>query len=157
MQRYNNFIVGRIDTNIGSLLRSDAAVIMQFPFVMITSIDSSTDVAGIASSYGILDRFAGSSLLGCSLVVRGDQVAELSLKFNLFNGFDELWCFRESPQTPKPHGLWIVAPFNFHDEEIPPLLATWMTESGCKLGLGDGIGLNYATPEIQIAERLERL
>ena len=33
-------------------------------------------------------------------------------------------------------------------------LEDWMLEAGCLLALGDGAGLNFATPDSEIAERL---
>jgi len=36
-------------------------------------------------------------------------------------------------------------------------LTSWMAESDCKLGLGDGIGLNYATRVDALVTTLERL
>jgi hypothetical protein len=56
----------------------------------------------------------------------------------------------------KPDDLWIVAPLKILDE-FPAGLDSWMTNSGCVLGLGDGIGLNYVTTSIEIASAIENL
>jgi hypothetical protein len=155
MRKVNEFFVGWIDTSIGTLIQTDITVFSRFAFLMIASIDSSKDMVGIATGYRIIERYNGCSMFAGSLLVPGGQIEQISCTFNLFNGFDEVWCFDEAPKFAKPTDLWIVSPLNVGQEDVPRLLVPWMRESGCRLGLGDGIGLNYATPDESTAHRLE--
>ena len=81
--------------------------------------------------------------------------ARIGKEFNLFNGFDEVWLFREVPQFPKPDDVILVAPLDLREDAISHELCRWMHASGCEVGLGDGIGLNYVTREDSVAAILE--
>jgi len=93
--------------------------------------------------------------LGKGLVIPAVDFAKVADRFGLFTGFDEVWCFSETPKVMKPADFWIVSPSNIDQEDVPPALIPWMEQSGCRLGLGDGIGLNYATPDKNTAILLE--
>jgi hypothetical protein len=84
---------------------------------------------------GELERFAGAGLLG-----GGDEVF-FSTEWN-----DE---FEPFPSRVGPD----LVDFS---EVIPLGLEEWMLESRCVLVLGDGAGLNYATPSLELHERLKR-
>ena len=45
----------------------------------------------------------------------------------------------------------------YDQEDLPVSLLRWMTDWRCRLGLGDGLGLNYITPDEATARLLERL
>jgi hypothetical protein len=82
--------------------------------------------------------------VGSGVLLSGQQTIMLTHKHLLFTHFDEVWLFGEDPSGPKPEGVSIVAPSNL-SEEVPTEVAAWMCHSGCIVGLGDGIGLNYVT------------
>jgi hypothetical protein len=155
MKTVNNLFVGWLDTSIGSLIRAAPGLLSGYGFVMVTSVDSSTDLVGTPVYTEILRRCDRCLRLGRSLLIPGNQFEEMSSTLNLFNGFDEIWCFNGIPAGDKPHDLWIVAPLNLAEESLPPSLNDWMDRSGCRLGLGDGAGLNYATPDAKTASLLE--
>lgn len=71
-----------------------------------------------------------------------------------FAGFDEVWVFAGAPAAdvvePETIGLTSETPV-----EPAPALSGWFEETGCLLGLGDGDGLNYATPSRALAAALE--
>lgn len=155
MRTVDNLIVGWIDTSIGLLLRADADVLERFRFVLVTSIDSAKNMSDMATAKLIVERCDGCRFLDAALVVPGAIIANIAHEFNLLNGFDEVWCFDKMPTAAKPADLWIVAPLNMDQEEAPRGLGQWMQESECRLALGDGIGLNYATPDESLAKDME--
>lgn len=69
-------------------------------------------------------------------------------------GFDEVWAFADRPHVVEPQrvGLTSETPIEPSDE-----LEAWFAETGCLLGIGDGYGVNYATPSRALAEALERV
>ena len=157
MHKLENLTVGWIDTNIRAVV--EAKLLSQFSWVLITSIDSIIDMTADTST--VKDEIARieprCAFLGSGLVVPAASMVSLANDQNLFTGFDELWVFNRYPDIPKPDDLWIVAPFNIDNDPIPSRLVSWMVDADCQLGLGDGIGLNYATPSEKIAGLLERL
>jgi hypothetical protein len=90
------------------------------------------------------------------VIVPGEIIARLGASLNLFNGFDELWCFKRPPVMAKPNSLSIASPYNVETEDLPASLSSWMAETECQLALGDGIGLNFITPQEDLAHRLEQ-
>jgi hypothetical protein len=80
---------------------------------------------------------------------------DLDKALGLFFGFDEIWFFDIEPPEEMPEGVWLVGPYNIDSEELPPMLEQWMGRSSCRLGLGDGVGLNYATNDREIASVID--
>lgn len=156
MRSVDNLIVGWLDSSIGFLLRNDADVLERFSWVLVTSIDSSKEMTDMITAKRMVERCDGCSFLDTALILPGANLARIAREYNLFNGFDEVWCFEEVPPSTKPADLWIVAPLNLNQEDAPRALGQWMRASGCTLALGDGIGLNYVTQDESIARDLER-
>ena len=72
----------------------------------------------------------------------------------LFRGFDELYLASEwNDEFESFPGRITSDQQNFHDD-TPLGLEEWMIDIGCLLGVGDGEGLNYATLDGDLAERL---
>jgi hypothetical protein len=157
MRRLQNLIVGWGNTNIRSAV--ETGMLARFSYVLITSIDSATDLSVPSMKSGIAHIDPQCWFLGRGVVVQGQSMVKLAEDRNLFTGFDELWCFDRRPSTPKPDDLWIVAPTNIETDldRVALRLVSWMAEADCKLGLGDGIGLNYATTLEELANKLEQL
>jgi hypothetical protein len=153
MRTLKTLVVGWVDTNISAIVK--AGLLSQFGSVLITSIDSTTDLSTSAMRIRIAQFDPTCASLGAGIVVRGESMATLATGLNL-TGFNELWCFERFPSTPKPNDLWIVSPFNIETDPVPPQLVSWMAETECKLSLGDGIGLNYGTPWEELSRTLER-
>lgn len=156
MRKVDYLFAGWLETSIRELIRDDARLLARFGFMLVTSVDSTTDIRGLAVAKRIIDEYPSFSFLGEGLVIPGLQFVDVAEAFNLFTGFDELWCFDALPNKHLWADIFLVAPLNLDREDPPPLLAKWMAESGCKLGLGDGIGCNYATPDLATARLLER-
>ena len=79
-----------------------------------------------------------------------DQMCSIGM----FNGFDELYLSSEwDDEFESFPGRITSDHVNFADG-TPLGLEEWMINSGCLLALGDGSGLNFATLDLGIAERL---
>ena len=155
MKNSDGFNAGWIDTSIGALLQN-SRLIHQFEAVLVTSIDSSRDLSQMRVTREILQHYPECQLLGAGLVVPSDRFEDFSTTFKLFTGFDEVWWFDAKPLLAKPDELSLVAPLNLATDEIPSEVTHWMHESKCRLGLGDGIGLNFVTSDEGIAKMLGR-
>src|SRR5688572_8035212 len=148
----NELMAGRLSADI----RSVKDVLSKFHSVLITSIDSTLDIRTSKIGVRITSVDPDSSFLGPGIVVPGKNIARLDEALNLFNRFDELWCFERPPTLAKPEDVWLVAPLNLESEAISPQLRNWLAESDCRLGLGDGEGLNFITPRRETADLLVR-
>src|SRR5262249_20356475 len=139
MHRVQGLTIGWLDTNIRQVVES--GLLSQFGHVLITSIDSTTELASGAAKSWIAKLNAEYAFLGSGVVLPANSCTNLASDKNLFTGFDELWGFERAPTTPKPDDVWLVAPLNIETDPIPPGLIAWMKKNHCTLGLGDGIGL----------------
>jgi hypothetical protein len=157
MKNENGLTVGHIDSSIGILLDDEPTILSRFTHIMLTCIDSNTDLAQLLVSSQMLRKLPQCDVLSQSVVVQAKDMCEMVKTINIFTGFDEIWCFETRPDVAKPTGLSIVAPFNIIEEPLDATLVDWINRTHCRLGLGDGIGLNYVTPDRALASRLESL
>ena len=155
MRKLQSLVAGWINTSIRDV--TDTGLLSRFGSVLITSIDSTTDLSSVTMKNRLAEVDPNCVLLGSGVMVQGESLVTFAKNMDLFTGFDELWCFERPPSTPRPNDLWIVSPLNLETDSVPPHLASWMDETDCKLGLGDGIVLNYATPLEELASMLVRL
>jgi hypothetical protein len=81
--------------------------------------------------------------LGSGMVIDGEALLAL-IEHQFFDGFDELWIFRESPIEGKPEAIPLTSDVRLV-HELSEDLRNWMYDNGCIAGLGDGDGLNFAT------------
>ncbi len=79
-----------------------------------------------------------------------DQIASVGF----FRGFDEIYLSAEWNEEIEAFPGRITSDLVDFSEATPIGLEDWMLEARCVLALGDGDGLNFATPEADIAERL---
>jgi hypothetical protein len=79
-----------------------------------------------------------------------DQLASVGF----FNGFDEVYLCTEWNEEFEPFPARITSDLSDFSEATPLGLEDWMLEAGCLLAIGDGDGLNFATPDAAIAARL---
>ena len=79
-----------------------------------------------------------------------DQAASVGL----FHGFDEVYLCTEWNEEFEAFPTRITSDLCDFSEATPLGLEDWMLEAGCLLALGDGAGLNFATPDPEIAGRL---
>lgn len=119
---------------------------------IIRSLDSShseRDLSRILSFHGVDFEVSDGSARVSMLSLWNALEAEV------FTGFDEVWIFRselpaismESLPSATSDGMEFSA-------GIPAGFAYAIDRTDCALVLGDGCGLNYATTDDRIAERL---
>jgi hypothetical protein len=117
-------------------------VLRFFKYTLLTSLDSATEL-----SFGIVSKTLtnrGLQHKECGLGALFNS-CELTKYPNVFNGFDEIWCFDVIPILPKPPNATIVSPFDANTDQIDGGLPEWIKDSGCIVGMGDGIGVNIVS------------
>ena len=72
----------------------------------------------------------------------------------LFCGHDELYLCAEWNEEFEPFPGRITSDSHDFGEASPLGLEEWMIDSGCVLALGDGDGVNFATLDRDLADRL---
>ena len=72
----------------------------------------------------------------------------------MFRGLDELFLSAEWDEEYEGFPGRITSDFHDFSEVTPLGLEEWMIDSGCLLALGDGRGLNFASLDAELAERL---
>jgi hypothetical protein len=142
---------GWLEDAIWALAKDKCEGLRRFPYCLITCVDSNPDVKFMD---GIFTRETSCSVYGNGLLVRDAQIVEIGERYNLFNPFDEMWLFENPPTQEKPDTFSIVAPLDLNKDPLPQGLLEWFNASGCVLGLGDGIGLNYVTANKSIFDAL---
>ena len=74
----------------------------------------------------------------------------------LLGGHDELYLCAEWNDEFEPFPGRITSDLVDFEETTPLGLEEWVVDTGCLLAVGDGAGLNFATLETALAERLRR-
>ena len=159
---------GQVMINIHFLMHYHPQLIDNFPLALVTSLDGDPEVYAIPTITKPLEKSGvKSSRIGDALLISGSDLVELEESYGVFQGFDEVWLFRQHPMSYDPPGALIVGPADLRPrmpsaappddlrEGVPPAAEEWMLDSGCVLGLGDGTGLNYVTINRDIADYLE--
>lgn len=72
----------------------------------------------------------------------------------LFHGVDELFLCAEWNDELEPFPGRVSSDMHDFNEATPLGLEEWMADAGCFLVLGQGDGLNYATPDAELSGRL---
>lgn len=72
----------------------------------------------------------------------------------LFQGASELFLCAEWNEEFEPFPGRISSDLHDFNEVTPLGLEEWATDAGCLLAIGDGDGLNFVTPNADLAERL---
>lgn len=95
------------------------------------------------------DRHRGALLLAPGEL---DQMSAVGM----FTGFDELYlCSEWNDEFESFPGRITTEVVNFA-EGTPLGLEEWLFDSSCMLALGDGAGLNFATLDAALAQRLRK-
>jgi hypothetical protein len=74
----------------------------------------------------------------------------------LLGGHDELYLCREWNDEFESFPGRITSDLVDFEETTPLGLEEWLVDAGCLLAVGDGAGLNFATLESSLADRLRR-
>jgi len=148
------FLLGRLaDVSVREWLESHKESIARLPYVLISVMDSERSVATMPWAINRRASMAGWALSVTPLVITGAAVVELLEDDGLLTGFDELWFPESLPVEEPPGNAYLVGPREL-DLETPPGVVAWLEESRCRLGVGDGSGLNYAVTDATLAEEL---
>jgi hypothetical protein len=102
----------------------------------------------------IIESEKSCSFLGSSLLVGDSKIICVEQRYKLFSHFDEIWLFEDHPDVDKPKEVSIVSPLELNKTIPSKELLDWFSASGCLLGLGDGMGMNYITTSEEIVQSL---
>jgi hypothetical protein len=155
MREMNGLFIGWLDTSIGIFLRERPDVVASYEYALISAIDSTVDLSDASIDFGNATSLNDREMLGAALLVPAVAVLELAAASKTFTGFDEVWWFNERPTFPKPADAFIVSPLRLDTEPVPHVLHSWMNQTKCQLGLGDGIGMNYVAYDHGVARKLD--
>jgi hypothetical protein len=154
MKKINNFWIGRVEASIGLLIEDLPELLIHYQYVLISCIDSSRNLRTLKSLAQAINGLTDLQFVNGALLMKINDFLKIANTYNLFNGFDEIWLFSSSPLNNLPHEIWITGPLDI-SKEIPNDLIQWMMNSGCGLGLGDGIGLNFISSDTTIVNILD--
>jgi hypothetical protein len=155
MRKIETVFVGRLEASIAELSRVPGRLLSRYQFVLVTSIDSETNMSLVRWARRLLDSDPSSHMVGEGVLTSGEGMEMTLREENPFTGFDEVWGFERSPQVPKPIGASVVAPLDLTVEDPSNALVRWFIESDCLVGLADGYGTNYVTTLESLATELE--
>ncbi len=145
---------GRLAGTVADVLDAGLEVLPVFELAAVPALDG-TDRPGEWPAVRRRLRAEGiraSQHRGVLLLPPGelDQCASIGL----FRGFDEVYLCAEWNDEFEAFPARVTSDLADFTEATPLGLEDWMLEARCLLVLGDGDGLNFATPEADVAERL---
>jgi hypothetical protein len=155
MRKINHLTVGWLEGSLKLLVNKEVASLGRLPIALLTSVDSTTILSSSAIGQMIIERHPQCRFLGDGIIIPDGLLVDIAKSLNLFHGFDEAWFFETEPSLPKPKEVWLVAPLNLNFNKLTSAFSSWMQDAACKLGMGDGMGLNYVAVDEKIAEDIE--
>lgn len=124
--------------------------------VLLTAIDSQENVADSL----IIQRAIGDGVLiqkfNNYVSFPSSELYNLIDNYNLFNGFDEIWFFRNIVNVVNPPDVPLVTPYELKISDLQNI-EKWMISSSCYFAIGDGCGLNYITTDEKIDQKLKKI
>ena len=146
--------VGRVaHLTVRDWLAANASRIRDLPYVLISSIDGDTQVSDMRWVTARRLDAPDWALSLSPLVISGASTVDLLADNNLFTGFDELWIPSGLPVVQPPDEARLVAPLEL-DTEVPTEVLAWLKNSRCRLGVGDGYGMNYVVRDLALGRDL---
>ena len=146
--------IGWIGTSIHDFLSAIEEPPSGMTYTLITCLDSSFDIPSLLNTSQALEPLRGKcSTVGQGILVSTRQLLAAERRQRIFFGFDELWFLDRRVVEPKPKELVITGPNRISEETVIGL-APWMEASGCSLGLGDGLGMNFCARLRGVARHL---
>jgi hypothetical protein len=118
------------------------------PEALLASVDSDRRPAHIPRLGGLVVRVVDGAP-----VLRGEALVALA-EDGFFNGFDEVWVLPEGSESLPPADASLVYPF-LAEGPLPGPLSSWIEQSGARLGVGDGFGLNLVVADNDLAATLD--
>jgi hypothetical protein len=147
---------GRLKTNISAVLDGGMDLLPHFEMAMIPVLDGAErpaewpEIRRRLKSEGIRAK----THRGAFLLEPGEL--DVFASVGLFHGADELLLCAEWNEELEPFPGRISSDHVDFNESTPLGLEEWMTDAGCLLALGDADGLNFATLDPALAERLRK-
>ena len=87
------------------------------------------------------------------LLLRSGELDQLSM-VGMLGGSDELYLCSEWNEEFEAFPGRITGEYANFNESTPLGLEEWIVDAHCLIALGDGRGLNFATPDASLAKRL---
>jgi hypothetical protein len=149
---------GRLKTTISALLDAGLDLLPHYELAMIPVLDAAERPAEWPEIRRRLkaEGVRAKTHRGVFLLTPGDL--DVIASVGVFRGIDELFLCsewnEELEQEPFPGR--ISSDQHDFNESTPLGLEEWMIDAGCLLALGDGDGLNFATLDPALAERLRK-
>lgn len=157
---YFNWIA---DQNIPHFMKTQRQLVLQYPLALITCLDSSRAshlVAAVRNGGFMPDGTDFSFADNLGIWIASVNLPSLSSPSQkVFVGFDEVWLFIEQPNVISGPVPSITSEAPVTDEEYVSWreeIATWMLNVDCRVGLGDGHGLNLAVLDDQADLKLKQ-
>jgi hypothetical protein len=128
------------DAQVTDLLGVWEQLAGELPVLLVTMIDSDPEPSKLASvRAAIADAAPDIVVVGPGIAVPSGAIHACA-STGLFTGFDELWLACAVPEhfAAPPVRLTSETPIR----AMPDQLLEWMDRHGCRLGFGDGDGLN---------------
>lgn len=122
--------------SVASFVVENSGFVRRFGFILVTVLDSDSDLAR-RPSWLELDAQA----IGRGLCAQAESFLRWASRRESLVGFDEIWIFGRGPLTGPPSAGNLVCPADV-GAEISDSMVKWFLESECIVGLGDGDGLN---------------
>ena len=154
MHNKHGVFVGWVEISIRDVVHQHSDLLHAIEFSLLTVIDSSDRLSGLVTAQRMVKEIEEAEFCEDALMIPTNKLAQADRRYNLFNGFDEVCFFDSKPTRAKPEDIVTVAPIRLDLEGIPESSAHWIKRANCELLLGDGIGMNFVTPNEKLATRL---
>jgi hypothetical protein len=141
------------DLTVGEFVDRHSDIVARLPFILVSSIDSESAVSKMPWVQRYLADDPSWAVLNNPLIISGERLLAAAKEKKLFTGFDEIWVPERVPVSPPPSYVSLVAPNVF--DVLPHDIGQWLSQSGYRLGLGDGDGLNYVGTDPALARELD--
>ena len=147
---------GRLKTNISALLDAGLDLLPHYELAMIPVLDAAERPAEWPEIRRRLkaEGVRAKAHRGAFLLTPGDT--DVIASVGVFRGIDELFLCSDWNEELEPFPGRISSDQQDFNEVAPLGLEEWMIDAGCLLALGDGDGLNFATLDLALAERLRK-
>jgi hypothetical protein len=91
-----------------------------------------------------------------SVAVSGADYYKIATSLVFMGGYEEVWFYDTLPPSGFPAGVATIltSPQILTEAERQSMVADWVHRSSCRLGLGDGIGIIFVTPDKALADKL---
>lgn len=145
---------GRLKATIADVLDAGVDLLPAFELAAITVLDNAERPAEWPAVKRRLraEGIRTSSHRGALLLTPGEL--DRASAVGMFAGLDELYLTSEWNDELEPFPGRITPDVADFGEETPLGLEEWMLDAGAVLALGDGDGLNFATLDGGLADRL---